>query len=183
MKDRRFSLQPFSSEVPLNGLRITGSIARRFNTVGIHYMLLGPLEGLIIPSPAASPSRRNELWEETCFEFFIGMRNSDHYWEFNLSPSGDWNVYRFQAYRRGMQEEGAFATMPFRVERQTDSLMLGLELSLNKIVPAEASIEVGVSAVVKRRDLTSMYWALTHPGPQADFHRRDSFIIELKGLR
>ena len=30
---------------------------------------------------------------------------------------------------------------------------------------------------VQRPGLT--YWALTHPGAQADFHRRDSFQVEL----
>jgi len=36
-----------------------------------------------------------------------------------------------------------------------------------------------VAAVVKLRDGRVTYWALSHPGPRPDFHRRDSFLIKL----
>ena len=65
--------------------------------------------------PADMPARRDRLWEETCFEFFLAVKNSPRYWEFNLSPAGHWNVYRFADYRQGMQEEPAFASLPFSV--------------------------------------------------------------------
>ena len=38
---------------------------------------------------------------------------------------------------------------------------------------------VGIAAVIKLAGGGLTYWALTHPGPQADFHRRDSFLVEL----
>jgi hypothetical protein len=47
------------------------------------------------------------------------------------------------------------------------------------IIPAEQALEVAISAVIKLRSGNVTCWALTHPGPEADFHRRDSFIIEL----
>jgi hypothetical protein len=137
------------------------------------------LAELVIPARADLPAREHGLWEETCFEFFLAVKNSPQYWEFNLSPAGHWNIYCFQAYRQGRQEETAFRSLPFSVQSRPDSLLLVLELDLDRIVPADQALEVAIAAVSKLLDGQATYWALTHPGPQADFHRRDSFIIEL----
>lgn len=164
---------------PLSQLKITGSIARRSSNLAIRYALRGDLAQFVIPAPADLPARRPGLWEETCFEFFLAVKHSPRYWEFNLSPAGHWNVYRFAGYREGMQEETAFTALPFSVRRQSDSLLLALELEVARIVRADQPLSVGITAVVKLAGGGLTYWALTHPGPQADFHRRDSFLVEL----
>jgi hypothetical protein len=174
-----FSLQPFSPVSPLPDCKITGSLARHSNILAIRYVLLGPLAELVIPSPVDLPARKHGLWEATCFEFFLAVKHSPQYWEFNLSPTGDWNVYRFAAYRQGRQEEMAFNSLPLNVQNQSDALLLALELDLNKIVRADQALEIAISTVIKHRADEVSYWALTHCGPQADFHRRDSFIIKL----
>jgi len=179
MNGQSFSLKPFPSTGSLPNLKITGNIARNTNMITINYMLLGPLAELVIPAPADMPSRKDALWEETCFEFFLGVNNSDQYREFNLSPAGHWNVYRFTSYRQDMQEEPAFTALPFSVRRQPDTLRLSLKLNLNRIILTEQTLEVGISSVIKQRNDQRTYWALTHPGPQADFHRRDGFILRL----
>ena len=179
MNGRRFSLKPFlTADLPPD-VKITGNISRNSNTLTINYILIGPLANLVLPAPAENPLRRNGLWEETCFEFFIAAKNSDQYWEFNLSPSGHWNVYRFTSYRQGMQEEQSLASLPFSVQSQPDVLRLLAEIDLEKFIPADQVLNVAISAVIKSIDGRITYWALTHQGPQADFHRRDSFITEL----
>jgi hypothetical protein len=179
MSGRSFSLQPFPVAGHLPRVTIVGRITRRSTTLAIRYALLGRLADLAIPAPAAVPARRYALWEETCFEFFLGLKDSPRYWEFNLSPAGDWNVYRFTAYRQGMEEEPAITALPLTVQRESDSLSLALELDLDAIVRANQPLEVAVSAVIKQRNGEVTYWALTHRGPQADFHCRDRFIIAL----
>ncbi len=180
MNYRSFFLRPLPSASPLPDLRrITGTIARHSNTLAIEYALLGQMEGLEIPEPDGMPVRKRGLWKETCLEFFLAAEKSNRYWEFNLSPAGHWNVYRFAGYRRGMQEEMAYTTLSFRVQKQSDSLLLALEVDLDKIVQAGQPLDVAISAVIKPNQGEMTYWALTHLGPQADFHRRDSFIIEL----
>jgi hypothetical protein len=179
MSRRSFSLQPFSPlEPPLN-FKLTGHIARRSNQLAVRYDLRGDLAELVIPAPAAMPARRPELWEATCFEFFLGVKDSPRYWEFNLSPAGDWNVYCFTGYRQGMAEETALTPLPVSVRRGSDSLQVALELDMEKIVAADQPLEVGIAAVIKLAGHELTYWALTHPGPAADFHRRDSFLVEL----
>jgi hypothetical protein len=179
MSKQCFSLKLFPFIDSLPELKITGNIARSANTLAIRYSLIGPVSEIVIPAPTDVPSRMNNLWEETCFEIFIGVKNSDQYREFNLSPSGHWNVYRFREYREEMKEERAFTSLPFRVMKNGNSLDIELKVNLDRIIPEDQSIEVGVSAVIKLLDGKTTYWALTHPGPQPDFHRRDSFIIEL----
>ena len=179
MNDQTFTLQPFSSIKSFPNLKIAGNIARNANQLTISYTLEGNLKEIAIAPAANAPSRQYQLWENTCFEFFLGIKDFQRYWEFNLSPAGHWNVYRFDGYRQGMQEETAFEKLPFNVQNQADSLTLALNVNLDKIISAEQAIEAGITSVIKHRDGEVTYWALTHKGAEADFHLWDSFIIEL----
>jgi hypothetical protein len=179
MKGRDFVLQPCGQTGLSPDIVIGGTIARRGATLAIRYVLRGRLAALVIPGRAARPGRRPGLWEATCFEFFLGVKEAPEYWEFNLSPAGHWNVYRFTGYRQGMAEETAFTSLAFSVRRRPDRLEVALELDLGQIAVAGQPLVVGLAAVINFRDLGLTYWALTHPGAQADFHRRDSFQLEL----
>jgi hypothetical protein len=178
MNGQDFSLQPFSPISPPLNFKITGHIARRSNQLAIRYDLQGDLAELMIPAPADLPARRHGLWEETCCEFFLGVKDAPRYWEFNLSPAGDWNVYRFAGYRQGMAEEKVLTSLPFNVRRRSDSLQVALELDVGAIVAADQPLMVGIAAVIKLAGHGLTYWALIHKGPAADFHRRDSFLVE-----
>jgi hypothetical protein len=179
MKVQSFSLQPFSAADPGPPVTITGDLGQRGQVLALRYELRGPLGELVIPTPAALPARRQGLWEATCFEFFLAAQEAPGYWEFNLSPAGHWNAYRFAAYREGMTEEGAITALPFSLQRRPDALLLSLELDLARLVWPGRPLRAGVTAVLQLAGGRMTYWDLTHPGPQPDFHRRDSFTIEL----
>ena len=180
MNSRRFSLQPFPEAGPVSSLKIAGEISRVSNRLAIHYELVGHLSEIVVPMPADMPVRKNTLWEETCFEFFIAAKDSSRYWEFNLSPAGHWNVFCFDAYRKGMQEDAAVISLPFSVPFFTRApcrfpwKLIWIESFLR-----DQALEVGISAVIKHGGGMMRFWSLSHPGPQADFHRRDGFLIEL----
>ncbi|NJR39524.1 MAG: DOMON-like domain-containing protein [Leptolyngbyaceae cyanobacterium CSU_1_4] len=177
MSDQIFSLQPFS-QTPPSDLEIIGTVARRANVLTISYSLLGDLADVAVP-PAAPPTRQSQLWEATCFEFFLGTKNDKQYWEFNLSPAGHWNVYAFNEYRQGMKEETAFPTLPFSVQTEPDALSIALKLNLGAIFAASQGLEMAIAAVVKHTPGNLSYWALKHPGKEPDFHLRDSFTLKL----
>ena len=179
MNLRHFSLKPFRGEETGPARKITGTIGRRANTLSLGYTLLGNLSELSIPAPGESPGRKNRLWEETCLEVFLGEEGSERYWEFNLSPAGHWNVYRFPSYRKEMREEPAFTSLPFRVRTEREALKVSLDVELGKIIPAERTIEVAVGTVVKTIAGETSHWALVHPGPRPDFHRRDGFTLNI----
>ncbi|MCK9375930.1 MAG: DOMON-like domain-containing protein [Syntrophobacterales bacterium] len=173
------ALQPFSPDGSPSEVRLTGAIARRAKIVAMRYELWGPWQEFVPPLSGEPPARRHRLWEDTCFELFLAVKGEPEYWEFNLSPGGQWNVYRFDACRQGMEEERAFTALPLSVRRQPEVFRLELEVEAGKIVPPAQPLEVGLSAVLKGRDGKLTYWALTHPGSQPDFHRRDSFIANV----
>jgi len=178
MKNLNFFIQPFPSDNPVPDLKITAGIGLHSNILAVSYTILGSLKQLLIPERAGMPLRKHKLWEETCFEFFLGLKNSDEYWEFNLSPAGHWNVYSFDSYRYNMQEETAFKSLPFEVLNKRESLQLAAELDLSRIVPADKALRIAVSAVIKSKDGKATYWALKHPGSRPDFHHQDSFIAD-----
>ncbi|WP_295619761.1 DOMON-like domain-containing protein [Chamaesiphon sp. GL140_3_metabinner_50] len=181
-----FKLIPFPTQALLPKLELSGRIDRQNELLSIEYQLQGDLAILLtsgstnaIDPPKALPSRKFELWEATCFEFFIGIPGNSNYWEFNLAPNGDWNVFHLDDYRQGLQNELAFVTLPFEIDRQANSLLLTLIFDLNKIIPPERPLEISVTTVIKSQQHEMSYWALTHPGTEPDFHRRDSFIIKI----
>jgi hypothetical protein len=178
MKSQGFSLRPFPSACPLPAVKITGTMGRRGGVLYLGYDLLGLTGAIAIPAPAVMPVRREGLWKETCFELFLGLEKSDRYWEFNFSPAGHWNAFSFETYRQGMREEEAFASLPFSVHIHPGALNLSVELDLEKIIPRDQALKVGISAVVRSAEGNCTYWALSHPGTQPDFHRKDGFIIE-----
>jgi len=175
----RFLLKPFPGEGNPASLTIGGSIARRADTLSVCYEVRGNLSTLSIPAAAETPRRKDRLWEETCLELFLGTADSGEYWEFNFSPAGHWNVYRFTRYREGMREETAITSLPFDVRRDSKGLVLTAEIGVGKIVPAGRNLEATVAAVVETTDAGKSHWAPVHPASRPDFHQRDGFALTL----
>ncbi len=156
---------------------------------------------VLVPKPDADdrrgPQRRDGLWQHTCFEAFVGVLGSEAYWEFNLAPSGDWNVYRFAGYRDGQSPETAYGPLPLtvigpraappaadcRLTAPRALLELDLRCSLPPLLQerlqAGSILELGLTAVLEGRDGELSYWALTHPGPEPDFHDRRGWSLRL----
>ncbi len=174
-----FSLIPFPNNSPHPDIKIQGEIERVNQQLQITFNLTGELEKVAIAPPVYSPARLDDLWQTTCFEFFLGLQNSDRYWEFNLSPAGHWNIYRFDNYRQGMITETAYQALPFVVHQQFDRLVLSLMLDLNPIISSEQALNVGITIVIESQDQDITYWALNHTAKEADFHQRASFTINL----
>lgn len=174
-----FKLIPFPTEDRLPNIELSSAIARQNEVLSIGYQLKGNLDEVAIDPLTTTPSRKFELWTATCFEFFIGVPGNSEYWEFNLSPSGDWNVFHLDDYRQGLQNELAFTSLPFAIDRQANCLLLTLSFDLSKIIPVEQEIEVSVTTVIKSHPNEISYWALIHPSTAADFHQRNSFTIKI----
>jgi len=178
MTSQLFSLLPFSAQDTFS-LEISGTVERHNNQFSVRYTLVGNLEEIFLPSPARDPSRKDELWRTTCFELFIAVKDSPQYWEFNMSPSGDWNVYVMDAYRQvNMREETMIQQLQFKVHTDAEDFSLKAALDLSTIIPREKSIEAGISAIICSSTNRESYWALVHPYMKPDFHLRESFVLE-----
>ena len=186
-----FELQPFGgaaerSGLGLEGVRLRGQAAVERGAqeviLRIDYQLVADLgespTALLVPPTAEQPSRRDGLWEHTCLEAFVAASDGDPYWELNLAPSGDWAVYRFDGYRSG-QQSPPLQRPPFTTSTRQDGLDLQLRWPLPAELAAAGRLSLGITAVLEQRNSAISYWALHHPGPEADFHLREGFTLEL----
>jgi hypothetical protein len=175
-QSKSFSLIDFPNAAPAP-CQVSGHIRRDGSIVHLHYELKGTRSVRVsAPTP---PDRRYDLWEATCFEWFVGVPGTIDYWEFNMAPSGQWNCFYLADYRQGLREEGAIAVLPFRVSEEDDRLTLEVAVDLGAFIPAEQPIEVAMTTVVQAQSGALHYLALAHCGDQADFHLRESFQIRL----
>ena len=177
MTNYEFSLKPFRSEKELNPRRVTGRVSEKDGRLNFNIKILGSLTGLAIPLHESAPERRNRLWEETCFEFFLVLPGDGRYWEFNLSPAGHWNVFCFEKYRQGMQEEAAVHCLPFSIRKDWNMVSLSLGFDLTLLIPLQTHFKMAVSSVLQEQTGQTTFWALSHPAANPDFHHRDSFLI------
>ena len=174
-----FKLIPYPADNPPK-ITITSELIRSDTNFFIHYEVDGEIERVLLPAKSSSPSRTDDLWKATCFEYFIAFPLQPKYWEFNMSPSGDWNIYKMDAYRRiGFREETAFTKLPFVFRKSDIKLSLDISMDLSPIIQAQQKIQVGITAIIQTTDGNETYWALVHPGEQADFHLRESFILSM----
>jgi hypothetical protein len=182
-----FTLHPFAPQQlspALQTLQITGQAERQQDLLTLQFRLIGEMGAIVWAPLHPNPTRQDGLWQHTCFEFFLGLPGRPDYWEVNLSPSGHWNIYRFSDYRQGMAPELAYAALPFQRETTPGQMTLQTQLDLapldlGKILLAKQSWELAVTMVIVDSAGAESYWALTHPGPTADFHARDGFMIKI----
>ncbi len=176
---KEFSLIAFSDVALDIAIDFQVMIDAADQPLAIQFVVTGELDRLQLPPVSQSPKRITGLWETTCFEFFFGVPQQDNYWEVNLSPSGDWNVFRLDRYRENLQEEQAIVALPLTVKREGDRLTLALTFDLQVLGLEWGAIELSATSVIQESTGEISYWAVNHAGLEADFHLRDSFVIGL----
>ena len=145
------------------------------------YRLWGDMVRLLIPQNQPS-ERKDFLWEHTCFEAFIGVRDDPAYREFNFSPSGQWAAYAFFNYRQ--RDETFVCTAAPKISPKLFAGRFELEaiIAPEALPPNPATLKIGLSAVVESADTVDgrhSYWALRHTAERPDFHHRDAFSLTL----
>lgn len=170
-------LKSFSSDTAPNNCRVSALVTKEGADLKLVFKLTGSLPDLNIPClDLANAQRKDRLWEHTCFEIFFGQHGMPNYREFNLSTSGDWNVYSFSDYREGMRQDNSFNTLPFDLINRTDE-ELSLEITIDlSIFQWYSNIDIGVSAVLEQNNSKKSYWAVNHPKDRPDFHVREYWL-------
>lgn len=140
---------------------------------------------VLIP-PFAGKGRTDGLWQETCFELFLGNPGEPAYVELNLSPSERWAAYDFAAYRAGMEDRA--------LPREPDGTIRlgGNMLIFDAAIPAAAlpslPWRIGIAAVIAElpegdddpdAPAVKSYWALRHAPGVPDFHSPACFAASL----
>ena len=143
-------------------------------TTNIWFAVQAPLTEFSIPQ-SEHPSRRDGLWQSTCFELFLRRAGEQAYREWNFAPSGDWAAYDFTGYREGMTPANIDAPPYLRLEDNLTWWTFGATIA----VEADTQWEFSLSAVIEEKDGTKSYWALAHPSEKPDFHHPDCFVARL----
>jgi hypothetical protein len=103
------------------------------------------------------------------------------YHEFNFSPSRDWGVYRFSAYREGMSP-AQFGPLPqISVHRREAGLELEARVHLGALAGLRDArrLRVALAAVIEDEEGRLSYWALRHAAGKPDFHHPSAFALEV----
>ena len=146
------------------------------NTLRLKYEWGGDSSLVLFPNSNLLSQRADLLWEHTCFEAFWSWDDQRRYWELNASPSGDWNLYRFDDYRSGQKREDQ--VVQIQLERHPQSL--DVHIDLTRIVEGEVSVlNLGLTAVIELQGGLKTYCAIAHESDRPDFHVRKSFFIQI----
>lgn len=155
--------------------RLLVGISRSRDLLRITYRVPWNVSELLLP-PRSEPKRQNGLWQRTCFEAFIRVDGSTEYLELNLSPSGEWASYVFEAYRKGMTEA---RLEPVKMVSSANDFRYQLSALLQLPDFAEMPWTLNLAAVLEEKAGHKSYWALAHPPGSPDFHHPDCFTLEL----
>jgi hypothetical protein len=152
--------------------------------LNVSYEIRGDLARVRVPTTAA---RRiaERLWEHTCCELFIRADSAVAYHELNFSPSGEWTAYAFERYRDGRLVADAALDPCITLREKPDALELSARILLERLSPsyADATLAIGLSAVIEAGDGSRAHWALAHPAQKPDFHHPDSFVLNFDAPR
>jgi hypothetical protein len=147
----------------------------------LKYVLRADMLHVRIP-PTAPPTRADGLWAHTCFEAFIAPDAvGAAYYELNFSPSLQWAIYSFGAYRQAMSPTDVTVPPKLTVQAFDDRLELDATIGLDDLegLRAAHTLKLAVTAVVEDDSGTLSYWALKHAPGKPDFHHGDGFVLEL----
>jgi hypothetical protein len=149
-------------------------------TLAITYSIEGDVARVRVP-PSRAPRIAQELWQHTCCECFIALKDQAGYHEFNFAPSGEWAAYAFSKYRKSAPFADEALNPGIAVRKGAEKLEVDASISLERLssVHPGATLALALSAVIEEEDGVLSYWALRHPAERPDFHHRDSFVLEI----
>ena len=153
--------------------QVNADISLIQNTLYLKYMISGNISQIkLIPSKQSS-----ELWKNTCFELFLSNKNITEYLEFNWSPSGKWNTFKFHDYR-DRANQNIDENSEFIVRNESYNIIFESKIILSKynshISLDINNLQIGMSIIVETNSLE--YWSNQHLNHRPDFHNKNNFL-------
>jgi hypothetical protein len=154
--------------------------AEELGILVFRYSLDADMSRVRLPLSGAG-GRADALWKHTCFEAFVAQADASGYHEFNFSPSLDWAVYEFSAYREGMSPAEIGRAPEISVRRGDNGLELRSTIRLGHLAGLRDArrLQIAPAAVIEDKNGRLSYWGLWHPPDKPDFHHRNGFILEI----
>jgi hypothetical protein len=176
----RLMRHPSSPDQGLHGIEVRTARSAE-GALSLSYVLDGDLGRIRIPPPTAQRIA-HRLWEHTCCEAFIALDGAVGYREFNFSPSSEWAGYAFRAYREAEGVADHALAPAIAVRRAPNQLEVDAHIALPALSPLhrQATLWIGLAAVIEDIDGTLSYWSLHHPPGAPDFHHPDARALRLE---
>ena len=173
MTKHNFALQAFQKQH--HDIKLSGQYEFIGREIHISYDWQDPNAAICWPGSCQLAEIQDELWQQTFCEIFIARAAAHEYWEYNFSPAGHWNCYRFKDYRASRQS---------RTQGLSTEIIAVIKKNLAKIkikTNLPASVEVSdlslnICAIAKTQEDT-IHFALRHHGDKPDFHLRTNFEL------
>jgi hypothetical protein len=148
--------------------------------LAVHFTLDADMSRVVLPR-SRTPQRADELWRHTCFEVFVALPGREAYCELNFSPSGEWAMYGFVGYRRGMAPIEVRRAPRVAVRPMSRGLLLEAVTFVDELPMPQPGLPLraGAAAVIEEKDGTFSYWALAHSSERPDFHDRLGFVLSI----
>jgi hypothetical protein len=145
-----------------------------------HYSLAADMSRVRVP-PSAEGGWADSLWKHTCFEAFVAAADMPGYHEFNFSPSLNWAIYRFSAYREGMAPAEIRRAPEISVGQGEERLDLESTVHLGDLAELRDAhhLRIALAAVIEEENGRLSYWGLRHPSDKPDFHHPNTFALEV----
>ena len=146
----------------------------------LQYSLVADMSRVRVPLRGTG-GRADALWQHTCFEAFVAAAGANAYHEFNFSPSLQWSIYRFSAYREGMSRAGMDGAPEISIRRCDGGLELESAVSLGHLADLRDArhLRVAMAAVIEDDGGRLSYWGLRHSPGKPDFHHPNGFALEV----
>ena len=154
--------------------------AEKSDSLVFHYSLAADMSRVRVPSVGVG-GPADALWKHTCFEAFLAAADAPSYHEFNFSPSRDWAIYRFSAYRAGMSHVEMDGAPQIAVRRRDGGLELESVVHLGHLPDLRDArhLRVAMAAVIEDDAGCLSYWGLCHAPGKPDFHHPNGFALEV----
>ncbi len=162
---RQHNLESFTNSLE-SSILIPVRIELSQNSITLYYDLSPLPYGLTSKKVEHKPKRKDELWKGNCFELFLSKNHNHEYIEYNISPSGDWNCYEFDSYRKGMREKD---TPPPTIKIKNSLVEISITIG-DEIYNAYQ-----ITCIIEQ-DEQLKYFSTSHPKSAPDFHNQDCFI-------
>ena len=152
---------------------VKATIKLHENNLTLEYQVLGDLSHYHFPKQTKQ-ERANNLWLDTTFELFIAPVGSDEYWELNIAPSTQWNLYHFTSYKEGMKESNIISTPSIKTYVQHDKY----RLTFNATVAHEhfdQALQINLCTILLDQNGVRHFYSIERREGDVDFHDRGGF--------
>jgi len=174
----KYTLIPFNIDLSPN-INLVAEINKNNESLFISFKIDKGVELIDFGSPTPNKERVLNLWEKTCFEFFIKNQNNE-YLEFNFSPAFEWNCFYFKEIRGPLKELCSMQRPATDILLSLEEFFLVTEIKKNYFPKGffeeNCHCDIGLTSVIKDRQGLASFWALAQSDSKPNFHDFRAFV-------